>query len=118
MGSALSTLFASGELHEVPSSPVSPISDLQHELDRHSTSSSDTPPNPSFEGDPLPHPHLFPLGAFSVDEYKPIKVVVIGAGFSGILAGIRCVYFPFWTLGVEVLTGRVLVSHKKSRTST
>ena len=33
----------------------------------------------------------FTLGSFSIDEYKPIKVIVIGAGFSGILAGIRCV---------------------------
>ena len=33
----------------------------------------------------------FALGGFSIDEYKPIKVIVIGAGFSGILAGIRCV---------------------------
>ncbi|TBU26545.1 FAD/NAD(P)-binding domain-containing protein [Dichomitus squalens] len=31
----------------------------------------------------------FTLGRFSIDEYKPIKVIVIGAGFSGILAGIR-----------------------------
>lgn len=34
----------------------------------------------------------FNLGDFAIDEYKPIKVVVIGAGFSGILAGIRYVY--------------------------
>lgn len=26
---------------------------------------------------------------FSIDEYRPMKVVIIGAGFSGILAGIR-----------------------------
>ena len=32
----------------------------------------------------------FTLGSFSIDEYKPIKVIVIGAGFSGILAAIRC----------------------------
>ncbi|GBE88396.1 Putative sterigmatocystin biosynthesis monooxygenase [Sparassis crispa] len=31
----------------------------------------------------------FKLGTFSIDEYRPIKVVVIGAGFSGIAAGIR-----------------------------
>lgn len=31
----------------------------------------------------------FKLGTFSIDEYRPIKVVVIGAGFSGIIAGIR-----------------------------
>ena len=32
----------------------------------------------------------FSLGeGFAIDEYKPIKVIVIGAGFSGILAGIR-----------------------------
>ncbi|KAI0940653.1 hypothetical protein AcW1_003794 [Taiwanofungus camphoratus] len=31
----------------------------------------------------------FKLGSFAVDEHRPIKVVVIGAGFSGIIAGIR-----------------------------
>ncbi|KAF8167543.1 FAD/NAD-binding domain-containing protein [Crassisporium funariophilum] len=30
-----------------------------------------------------------PLGQFSVDEPRPIKVVAIGAGYSGIIAGIR-----------------------------
>jgi hypothetical protein len=28
---------------------------------------------------------------FSIDEWKPMKVVCIGAGYSGIIAGIRCV---------------------------
>ncbi|EJF55657.1 FAD/NAD(P)-binding domain-containing protein [Dichomitus squalens LYAD-421 SS1] len=36
-----------------------------------------------------PQDDKFVLGRFSIDEYKPIKVIVIGAGFSGILAGIR-----------------------------
>lgn len=31
----------------------------------------------------------FNLGGFSIDEYRPLKVVIIGAGFSGITAGIR-----------------------------
>ena len=31
----------------------------------------------------------FKLADFAVDEYKPVRVIVIGAGFSGILAGIR-----------------------------
>ena len=35
----------------------------------------------------------FKLGEFSIDDYRPMKVVVIGAGFSGIIAGIRCVAF-------------------------
>ncbi|THH13673.1 hypothetical protein EW146_g6563, partial [Bondarzewia mesenterica] len=34
----------------------------------------------------------FQTGDFSVDEYRPIKVICIGAGFSGIVAGIR--YMP------------------------
>ena len=38
-------------------------------------------------------PTPFTLGDFCIDEYEPIKVIVIGAGFSGILAGIRCVPF-------------------------
>ena len=29
---------------------------------------------------------------FSIDEYKPLKVVVVGAGISGIYAGIRYVF--------------------------
>ncbi|KAI0671631.1 FAD/NAD-P-binding domain-containing protein [Trametes maxima] len=39
-------------------------------------------------GAPTPRPP-FTLGDFTIDEYKPIKVIVIGAGFCGILAGIR-----------------------------
>ncbi|KAK1226783.1 hypothetical protein PQX77_010220 [Marasmius sp. AFHP31] len=31
----------------------------------------------------------FPLGNFCIDEPRPMKVVVIGAGYSGIVAGIR-----------------------------
>lgn len=31
------------------------------------------------------------FGAFSIDEYRPMRVAVIGAGASGILAGIRSV---------------------------
>ena len=33
----------------------------------------------------------FRLGDFAIDEYRPIKVIAIGAGFSGIIAGIRLV---------------------------
>ncbi len=39
----------------------------------------------------LPTPVKIKLGDFAIDEYGPIKVIVIGAGFSGILAGIRYV---------------------------
>ena len=31
----------------------------------------------------------FQLGDFAIDEYKPMKIIAIGAGMSGILAGIR-----------------------------
>ncbi|KAI0721757.1 FAD/NAD-P-binding domain-containing protein [Fomitopsis betulina] len=31
----------------------------------------------------------FELGEFAIDEYRPIKVICVGAGFTGILAGIR-----------------------------
>ncbi|KZT07847.1 FAD/NAD-binding domain-containing protein [Laetiporus sulphureus 93-53] len=41
----------------------------------------------------------FKLGDFSIDEYRPIKVVAIGAGFSGIIAGIR---FPQRIPNVEL----------------
>lgn len=30
-----------------------------------------------------------PFGDFAIDQYRPIKVIVIGAGMCGILAGIR-----------------------------
>ena len=30
-----------------------------------------------------------PCGDFAIDDYRPIKVIVIGAGMCGILAGIR-----------------------------
>ncbi|EPQ56351.1 FAD/NAD P-binding domain-containing protein [Gloeophyllum trabeum ATCC 11539] len=35
------------------------------------------------------HPNGYKLGDFSIDECRPMRVVCIGAGFSGILAGIR-----------------------------
>ena len=41
---------------------------------------------------PLRNEELFQAGDFSIDEYRPMKVVCIGAGFSGITAGIRSVY--------------------------
>ncbi|RPD58021.1 flavin-binding monooxygenase [Lentinus tigrinus ALCF2SS1-7] len=44
-------------------------------------------------------PTKIELGEFSIDEYRPIKVIVIGAGFSGILAGIR---FPHKVPGVDL----------------
>ncbi|KAJ3480196.1 hypothetical protein NLI96_g8512 [Meripilus lineatus] len=50
-------------------------------------SPSTTVANESQKSESSAHP--FRLGNFSVDEYKPLKVVVIGAGFSGIVAGIR-----------------------------
>ncbi len=34
-------------------------------------------------------PQLHILGDFCIDEYRPVKVIVIGAGFSGITAGVR-----------------------------
>ncbi|OCH84940.1 FAD/NAD-binding domain-containing protein [Obba rivulosa] len=40
----------------------------------------------------MDHPSIdsaFKTGDFSIDEYRPMRVVVVGAGFSGIIAGIR-----------------------------
>ena len=31
----------------------------------------------------------FQLGSFAVDECRPMRVVVVGAGYSGIVAGVR-----------------------------
>lgn len=49
-----------------------------------------------------PAEDAFTLGDWSIDEYRPIKVAVIGAGFSGILAGIRCANYT--SLNVLTLT--------------
>ncbi|KAI0737199.1 FAD/NAD(P)-binding domain-containing protein [Daedaleopsis nitida] len=48
-------------------------------------SRAEVPADNSEQGVPQP----FKLGDFAIDEYRPIKVIVIGAGYSGILAGIR-----------------------------
>lgn len=37
----------------------------------------------------VPNAEPFTLGDFCIDEYRPVKVIVIGAGFSGITAGVR-----------------------------
>jgi len=70
------------------SSPSLPLPSLQPAHDMASAGTqhilSVTEPQPVPEVDPTSG-----LGAFSIDEYKPLKVVVIGAGFSGITAGIR-----------------------------
>lgn len=44
---------------------------------------------PQTANETVPNVYPYPLGDFSIDEHRPIKVVVIGAGFSGIIAGIR-----------------------------
>ena len=46
------------------------------------------PVDPQTNSNPTAN-ETFKLGDFAVDEYKPVRVIVIGAGFSGILAGIR-----------------------------
>lgn len=42
---------------------------------------------------------LPPLYNHCVDDYRPIKIIVIGAGLSGILAGIR---FPQYIKNLEL----------------
>ena len=51
----------------------------------------------------------FKLGTFCIDEDRPMKVVVIGAGFSGIVAGIRCVAIS------RLLARRLLILYLFSR---
>ncbi|KAJ8480894.1 hypothetical protein ONZ51_g6367 [Trametes cubensis] len=58
----------------------------------------DTSNHKSDNGSPA---SAFTLGDFCIDEYKPIKVIVIGAGISGLLAGIR---FPQKIPNVELTT--------------
>ncbi|EJC99858.1 FAD/NAD-binding domain-containing protein [Fomitiporia mediterranea MF3/22] len=43
----------------------------------------------NLEDDATTHASDFKLGSMSIDEDRPFRVVVIGAGFSGIIAGIR-----------------------------
>ncbi|KAI0644768.1 FAD/NAD-P-binding domain-containing protein [Trametes meyenii] len=54
---------------------------------------------PASSEDVVPPAQPYTLGDFCIDEYRPLKVIVIGAGFSGILAGIR---FPQKIPGVEL----------------
>ena len=61
-----------------------------------------SPLAPSFNGG---QDGRFTLGNFAIDEYKPIKVIVIGAGFSGILAAIRCVVRIEDSVGRDILNG-------------
>jgi hypothetical protein len=42
-------------------------------------------------------------GDFSVDDYRPLKVICIGAGFSGILCAIRCADLPHVLLALHQL---------------
>ncbi|KAL1943925.1 hypothetical protein VTO73DRAFT_3743 [Trametes versicolor] len=42
----------------------------------------------------------YTIGDFCIDEYRPVKVIVIGAGFSGITAGIR---FPQKIPNVDIV---------------
>jgi hypothetical protein len=40
---------------------------------------------------PLQAEESYSTGDFSIDDHRPIKVICIGAGFSGILSAIRYV---------------------------
>ncbi|KAF8183592.1 FAD/NAD-binding domain-containing protein [Mycena galopus ATCC 62051] len=46
-----------------------------------------SPPAPGTASAPVDEPYS--TGEFSIDDYRPIKVICIGAGFSGILCAIR-----------------------------
>ena len=53
------------------------------------------------------------LGDFSIDEYRPFKVIVIGAGFSGIAAGIRYVKYAFRTVEFGLKVTQVQAVYSK-----
>ena len=59
----------------------------------------------------------FQTGDFAIDEYRPMKVVCIGAGFSGIIAGIRYVEWSPERSNLEVdlliLGSPSIVLHKE-----
>ena len=54
------------------------------------STSSATPATSAPDGSAKPQPTYVPPD-FAIDEWRRMKVVVIGAGYSGITAGIRCV---------------------------
>lgn len=86
------------EMNIVTSAPVDPLSPI-------SPMSSDSTLSPLTLSDTVEAPLLpkhvsvsreesmpkknFKLSSMSIDDDRPFKVVVIGAGFSGIIAGIR-----------------------------
>lgn len=63
----------------------------------------DETPTPNHPENTAPE-RPFKLGDFSIDKHKPIKVVCIGAGYSGIIAGIR--YVIRGTLNLKLYTDR------------
>lgn len=58
------------------------------------------------------------LGQFPIDEDRPMKVVVIGAGYSGIAAGIRyvCTFVTFQVFSAQIVN--LLGSSREPRTLT
>ena len=64
---------------------------VSQELEHHSQTSFLPLNSPNLYCDPRTSYSIKIMATFSIDEYKPVKVVVIGAGISGIYAGIRLV---------------------------
>lgn len=68
-----------------PLSPL-PLSNMAHDSTNslHDNQVPHAQPTNGITPEDLSH-----MNEFSIDEYRPMKVVVIGAGWGGILAGIR-----------------------------
>ena len=43
------------------------------------------------QGGPTTKERLSEMARFSIDEYRQMKVIVVGAGLTGVAAAIRCV---------------------------
>lgn len=72
--------------------PNGKIKESQHQLKP--TTNGNHPPTPPASTEP------YTLLERSIDDYRPIKVIVIGCGFSGIIAGIR---FPKLVPNLELV---------------
>lgn len=60
----------------------------------------------------------YTLGDFCIDEHRPLKVIVIGAGFGGITAGIRLrrLVYHFTVDNQVLIFGNCTDSRRRSRT--
>lgn len=57
---------------------------ILHQVEEPTLTTAQSPPQVDGQTNPE-----FKLGDFAIDDCRPMKIIVVGAGMSGILAGIR-----------------------------